>query len=360
MSHAKLLYKIKNYSIKGHLFDWVQSFLSNRFQRVSVDGQYSNFTQVLSGVPQGSVLGPLLFLLYINDLPNVVPNSVNLKIFADDVKLYSSPQDSNALENIQAALLNISAWSFENQLKIAPDKSVLIPLHPHSGCTATCRINGFEIHSTTSTKDLGILIDSNLRFTDHCHYIASQAYQQINILFRCFTTANFKSLLKGYTSFARPLIEYASPVWNPFLKSDIILLERVQKYFTRRLYIRCSFPQASYFNRLQFLQLTTLEERRIKADLILYFKIINGFSVLKSSQFFRLYTNTSTRGHNKKLYTWLYSTDIAKNFFSNRFSTINVWNGLHPEVINARSCREFSNKLSKVDFTQFIHFDSYK
>ncbi len=216
-------------------------------------------------------------------------------------------------------------------------------------------VNGTKLPVVQTIKDLGVLINSKLRFTDHCHRIVASAYQQINILFRCFSTANHKALLKGYISYVRPILEYASPVWNPFQKTNIVLLEKVQKYFTRRLYHRCNFPLTSYSNRLTFLKLNHLEDRRLRANLLLYYKIINGFTILDPNRFFTFSRQTNTRGHSYKLLTGLFKSDITKNLFFNRFDVIIAWNALPAGVVNAQTCCQFSRKLTQVNLSQFIH-----
>ncbi len=357
VSHPKLLFKVEKYGFSGTLLSWLTDFLFQRYQRVVLDGKCSLYTPVHSGIPQGSVMGPLLFLLYINDLPSVVPDNINLLIFADDVKLYNSPNDLNALSNIQAALRGITGWSYENQLKIASAKCSILPLQSKTHFSPDCYINGVRLAEVKSAKDLGILVTSNLRFTDHCHHIATLGYQQVNILFRCFSTADFQALLRGYLSFALPVLLYASPVWNPFQKTNVVLLERVQKYFTRRLFSRCSFSRTSYADRLKFLQIPTLEERRFRADLTYFFKIIKGYTVLDPTKFFKFNLGLLTRGHNYKLYTWFFPSDSSKNFFFNRHSTITAWNNLADEVVNSSSCSQFSRRLAKVDVSKYIHYD---
>ena len=168
--HQRLLTKLKGYGFKGKLLTWVENFLQNRKQRVQVDGSSSDWTDVTSSIPQGSSLGPTLFLIYINDLPDVVHNFV--KLFADDAKLYAvvNTVDDAKTETVQDDISRIDNWSDIWQIRFNYKKCN----HMHRGkekefSTYFMTQNGepTKINQVSEQKDLGVIIDNKLKFIPH-------------------------------------------------------------------------------------------------------------------------------------------------------------------------------------------------
>ena len=173
-------------------------------------------------------------------------------------------------------------------------------------------------------RDLGITYDSKLCFHDYINEIVGRAYQRVNLLFRSFVSRNVSLLTRAFLTYVRPILEYCTSIWSPHQSYLIDKIERVQRYFTIRVFIRTKLP---YMERLQILNLELLEARRIKFDLKLCFKINNGLCDFDVDAFFKLAPQTSvTRGHSKKLIKSICNNNWQLNFFSSRI--VNIWNFL--------------------------------
>ena len=261
--HSKILVKLASYGIGYELLTWIQTFLTGRSQRVVIEGLLSDPIPVNSGVVQGSVLGPLIFILFINDITDCLDcsevNPTSCSIFADDLKLYCSYDSVHNNPSLVNTIKNIEMWSCQWQLKINPDKSILL----HVGNTLRDRseyaICGKVILPSGTVRDLGILYDDNLCFYEYINDIVAKAFQRVNLLFRSFISGNASILVKAYITYVRPLLEYCTYIWSSFQLYLIQKLERVQKYFTRRLLFKSQLP---YLARLDTLKLESLEIRR--------------------------------------------------------------------------------------------------
>ena len=176
-----------------------------------MNNTFSNYTQVISGVPQGSVIGPLLFLIYINNLPDIINNSINNSLFADDTKLSFTFKSNDSSLVLQNTLDDISNWMKIWELELAPKKCVVMrvgnmfPAHVYN-------LNGHTLPIQSSFKDVGITFSDNMSFNIHINNICNKSYLIINRLFRCFITNNYIYLLKAYISYVRPLVESDSSV----------------------------------------------------------------------------------------------------------------------------------------------------
>ena len=270
---SKLLYKLQRYGISGCLLNWISGFLHNRTQSVVIDYCSSSTRPVLSGVPQGSVLGPILFLIFINDITCIINNLANLRLFADDVKLYTSILCDKSAEAIQACLNFIYDWSILWQMRINVLKCLVLTIckMQSSYVLYSYFINGQAIPRVNSARDLGITVTGDLQFNSHINTIVTRARQRISVLFRAFTSRNIQLMCKAYITYIRPLVEYNSIVWNPSQIHLIDLLENVQRKFTKRI---PSISHLNYVERLKIINLESLELRRLKFDLINYYKFM--------------------------------------------------------------------------------------
>ena len=190
VSHAKLVMKLKAYGISGNLFGWINSFLSGRSQSVKIGSVLSSYLSVLSGVPQGSVLGPTLFILFINDVVDCFKNlSVCTKLFADDLKLYSSYSAMSTSDDLQNALDCLYLWAIKWQLQINFDKCKTLriskavkPMEPKK----FYNINTEQLELVSEAKDLGLTVDSHLKFDKHVAKIVHTAHQRAALILKCF------------------------------------------------------------------------------------------------------------------------------------------------------------------------------
>ena len=231
--HRRLLQKLYAYGIRGKVHAWVKEFLSGREQRVIVNGSQSTWINITSGIPQGSVLGPVLFLVFINDLPEVI--KVLIKLFADDAKLYSVVT-SNVDNRAQFSLNRAVDWSKVWKMIF----NIIKCHHLHIGkkfteTTYTMESDGqqVELEKVKNEKDLGVIIDQNLTFRDHITSKVNIANRNVGIVFRTFTYIDQEMFLNLYKSIIRPHLEYATPVWSPLYKKDKIIIENVQRRATK-------------------------------------------------------------------------------------------------------------------------------
>ena len=296
--HQRLLQKLYAYGIRGKVHTWVKEFLSGREQRVIVNGSQSTWINITSGIPQGSVLGPVLFLVFINDLPEVI--KVLIKLFADDAKLYSVVT-SNADNRAQFSLNRAVDWSKVWKMIF----NIIKCHHLHIGkkfteTTYTMESDGqqVELEKVKNEKDLGVIIDQNLTFRDHITSKVNIANRNVGIVFRTFTYIDQEMFLNLYKSIIRPHLEYATPVWSPLYKKDKIIIENVQRRATRLVATCKNLP---YQERLRKLGLPTLEYRRERADMIQTYKILHGIDKLDKDKLFTPALYRATRGHSYKL-----------------------------------------------------------
>ena len=276
VSHPKLLSKLTAYNIKDDLFDWIKSFLSGRTQQVKIKNTLSHPVFVTSGVPQGSCLGPTLFLLYINDLADCFDNlQCTVKLYADDAKFYSSYRlnDKTSSVDLGIVLERLAVWADTWQMQIAHNKSFVHRISTNNvACTPSFQydISGTELNWSTSTRDLGITLDNSLKFEQHISNIVHNANVRATLILRSFISRDPLILTKAFITYVRPLLEYCTPVWSPHNIGLIKKVESVQRKFTKKLH---GFTNIDYLSRLEILNLELLHIRRLKQDLV----CCNGF-----------------------------------------------------------------------------------
>jgi hypothetical protein len=342
VSHAKLVQVLESFGINRCLLTWMTNYLTGRSQFVQIGNAKSSLCPVVSGVPQGSILGPKMFLTYINDV-DTVSQMLIVKLFADDAKLYSIFQDQLDTVNIQEDLNSVSAWAESRQLTLAFQKCVCMHLGS-SNPTTDYILGNSPLAQVNTLKDLGVWFTSSVSFSTQCSEIARTGFMKVNVMYNNFISRSPSLLLKLYVTFIRPGLEYATEIWSPHLIRDIELVERVQRLFTRRL--PC-FQSLSYTERLAKLGLKSLSRRRIERDLVMVYKITHGLVNINQDLLLTFATENRTRGHNFKLAVERTSLNLRKFFFSNRI--VNTWNNLDSSIVNAPSLIVFKNRISSLD-----------
>lgn len=350
VSHNKLLHKLSCFGICGNLLRWIGEFLNNRTQCVRVGSAISCPRQLISGVIQGSVLGPLLFLLYVDDVVKLFSSGVLCNLYADDLKLYSVIQTSQDVSALQSSLDALVAWSDEWQLKISSTKSAVLCLG-QSKVEQSYQIKQVNVSFVPAMRDLGVIIDNKLTMSQHVATVVSKARARASLIFKCFHSKDRGTLLKAFTTYVRPLLEYATPVWSPFTVTDITKIESVQRAFTKRLPGLCHL---AYTKRLDVLCTESLELRRLRYDLIYVYKMLFGLIDLNFDDFFVLKSCGTTRGHNYKLFLRYSRLNIRKHFFSERVVT--VWNNLECNIVDFGNLRRFKLSLLSCDLSKYVHF----
>lgn len=352
VSHPKLLYRLKQYGIDGCLLKWIESFLSGRSHATRVGHCLSSILDLSSGTIQGSGIGPLLFITYINELADLLSDyNVIVKLFADDLKLYAEISTDIETTHFNGALQCINDWANAWQLQISIAKCCVLQLNKKclENLPGPFFINGTPLPICNSVKDLGVVVNESLSPSSHIAKITVTAYQRVNLIFRCFVSRDNQILLRAYTTYVRPLLEYCTVVWSPSLKCDIHSIEKVQKKFTKRL---SGCNSLTYTERRNKLNLTTLELRRLYYDLVMCYKIVFNIVQLDFSEFFARNTYPSTRGHPYKLYVNHNRANIRYHFFACR--VVKMWNSLPVDIIDFSSLSRFRRSLCKIDFSEFL------
>ena len=338
--HKRLINKLHAYGYDGKVLQWIDAFLTGRTQRVSVRGAKSEVAEVVSGVPQGSVLGPILFIVYINDLPDHVKCSIHM--FADDTKIYSCVKNDKEAENIKDDLESLQAWSEKWLLRFNAGKCKTMHLG-HGNPTVRYQMGDTILGEINDEKDLGVYLTPDLKPSMQSSKAAKKGMDCLRVIKRTFKYIDIESFQILYKTYVRPHMEYCVQAWSPWMEKDKQALEKVQRRATKMV---PALRKLSYEERLKALDLFSLERRRERGDLIETFKIIKGFEKLKTSKFFQMVNKTSkTRGHPLKIYKPSLRKNIncRKHFFSQR--VIHGWNSLPRAAVNAKTVAMFKKEL---------------
>ena len=340
--HERLLLKLKGYGIEGNLLKWFRNFLTNRQQRVVVRGTFSSWTHVKSGVPQGTILGPILFLIYVNDISSNISSSI--KMFADDTKVYREITDfENDTRALQTDIDRLANWATLWQLRFNPEKCESMRITHSRDRSVPSYTMGSSITSVKCTKDLGVLISSDLSWSAQVHAVVHKANRILGVVYRTLGPSNVEAFSTLYKSLVRPVLEYAVPVWCPYLVKDILALEKVQRRASR-LALGQRRGDMEYEDRLKILKWPTLEKRRHYISLVECYKTVFGLNGLNFSDFFELALDTRTRAnHPFKLFVKSAKVNPYKYSFFVRI--VKDWNNLPLHVVEAESFNIFKTRL---------------
>ena len=337
--HERLMAKLKAHGIGGEVANWVKDWLSNRTQRVTVDGAASKWRGVCSGVPQGSVLGPVLFILYINDLDLEIKSIISK--FADDTKLAGKVTTIEDREQIKRDLIKLMEWADKWQMSFNVDKCKVMHIGSRNPEKEYTLLNGL-LKQANEEKDLGVIITKDLKTTKQCLEAAKKANKILGLISRNIECKSQKTMLKLYNALVRPLLEYAVQFWSPNLAKNKDCLERVQRRATKLI---PSLRNKSYEERLKECDLFSLDKRRHRGDMIQVFKILTNIDKVQEEMYFQRNDDIRTRNNGFKLRGALFKTNIAKNFFTNR--VIEDWNKLPAGVVGSPSLQTFKTRLDK-------------
>ena len=348
VSHRHLTYKMAKYGITQQVLNWVKAFLSQRTQKVVIRGTSSESCDVTSGVPQGSVLGPVLFLIFINDLPLEVISPVSL--FADDSKIFTrivGEKNKNCREIcgreiLQKDLDSIKEWAGRWRMEFNVDKCKVMHLgkwNPRSAYT----MGGENLAVTTEEKDLGVIFDEKLEFGKHIRVMVNRANRMLGMIRRGFTCLDQEIFKLLYPVLVRPLLEYCVQVWSPHKQMDIDLIEKVQKRAVRMV---PGMRDLSYEEKLVKLGLTKLVERRFRGDMIETYKLLTNKEGISKNIFFDMNDERGDPELNRGLVIFKKRTSERKRrkyMFSQR--VVNPWNKLQKEEVQAKKTSNFKAKF---------------
>ena len=285
VSHDIILCKLKTvFNVNGLLLKFIASYLYNRTQQVTVGGFCSNKLNVLSGVPQGSILGPLLFVLFINDMHDCIDPNTEIGLYADDTKIWRviiNDSDHIALQNDVNALYN---WSFENKMTFHPNKCKVltvspreeVPILPYDRFPYCMGSDCLDYVNTQ--KDLGVYMNCKLNWTEHCNTLISKATNMLNLVKRtCHFTNSVDQKRVLYLALVRSQFEHCSVIWKPHCKTLCHKMECVQKRAVKWILGENynSYSEMEYTKKLKYLKLLPIERKLTVNDLILFHRIIH-------------------------------------------------------------------------------------
>ena len=232
VNHSLLTHKLDHYGIRGETNSWIKDFLKDREQAVVVDGSRSSPIHVRSGVPQGSVLGPCLFLCYINDLPEMV--SSDARLFADDTAIHRVIDSEEDQILLQKDLDALHEWEIKWDMSFHPDKCfVLVFDRSKEVIRPEYRLHGQLLSQVSSTKYLGLTIQDDGKWTEHINNTTTKGNQLVGFLRRNLKIKNTDAKSQAYKMLVRPALEYASNVWGPSESTAIKKIEKVQSRAAR-------------------------------------------------------------------------------------------------------------------------------
>ena len=268
--HKTLLKKLEGFGIQGNVLRWIGNYLDERYQRVIVQGKLSESELVKSGVPQGTVLGPVLFILYINNITEVLKNSA-IKIFADDSKLIRAIESEEDRKMLQEDLIAVIKWADDNRMQLNDTKFMLLQHGQNDNLKQPYRINeNVLLEQSENAKDLGILVDSELKFNQHRDTCTTSASQIAGWTLHVFSSRSKEVMLVLYKSLVRPKSEYGCMLFNPHEIGEISKLESVQRNFTHRIE---NMESLNYWERLKSLGLYSMQRRRERFICVQMYKI---------------------------------------------------------------------------------------
>ena len=276
VDHQKLCHKLDHYGIRGRHLIWIQSFLSDRTQQVIVNGKSSPSSVVKSGVPQGTVLGPLLFLIYINDLPSCVQSQVRL--FADDAYLYRTIVTQNDTVILQNDLNELQNWEKRWSMEFHPHKCKLLRItNKTKPILNTYTIHGQKLESVDNAKYLGVTLNKHLKWKTHINMVCKKGTQVRNFLQRNLRGCGRATKEQAYKTYVNPILNYASTVWNPIGDGNQALrdqLEMVQRKSARFVFSDWQH-RSSPTNMMNQLNWKPLETQRKNRNLIMLHNIVH-------------------------------------------------------------------------------------
>ena len=347
VAHSRLLYKLNYYGIRGNLLNWLNSFLHGRSQQAVVDGAKSPACEVTSGVPQGSVLGPTLFLIYINDI--VLNVKSEIRLFADDILLYRTIKNPNDHELLQEDLNTLTKWAKVWLMEFNIPKCNILQISMHlAKRNFTYKMNDIPLNTVLEHDYLGVRLHHKLSWRPHVDHICNKASRLLGFLKRNLHSSPMQIKEYLYKQLLLPSIEYCSAIWDPYYLTDIKKIEMIQhravRFVLNKPWHKLSQGHDSVTEMLINLGWPELEERRKSARLTLLFKIVRGLLEVPARCVPQLTSYAATRAHHPLKLKYIYSrTDLHKNSFLPR--SVCAWNDLDIANIDTISLNDFKKVL---------------
>lgn len=355
VDHSKLLLKLRRLKFHPVVCSWIENYLFQRTFQVRIRSVFSKIKEVRSGVPQGSVLSPILFAIYTAELPELLEGcGVVCKQFADDIKVYRKVDSIEDISSIQSSLESILKWSELWCLPLAPEKTVFMRIGG-STLPRAYKLREHCLNEVSAVRDLGFHYNNKLSFSDHYEAIVRKATFRTYQIFKGLTVKDEKVLIKAYKTYVRPIVESGASIFCPWKKKDVDLLEKVQDNYTRKLCIRTGeavfsdVPHPS--SRNQKFKLHSLKSRRKVYDVCMVFKLLTGIARVDESRFFT--RNVSrTRGSSVKISYATPRTNLKLHSFNCRAGSTFI--SLKSQVVLLSPAYMHFKRLVKKELLSFI------
>ena len=346
VDHKILLQKVKQFGIEGKIFTWLESFLSNRYQQVIVDGILSDKEKVISGVPQGTVLGPLLFLIYINDLEPELKKSI-LRIFADDSKIVKTIRNQSDHDELQDELNNAIKWADSNNMELNHTKFQLMHYGKEDHLKSSYQTGLATLNSETDIKDLGVYLSADLTWEKQITEAIKMGRKFLGWILRSFTARSAEVLLFLYKSYVLPRLEYASILWSPYQQKYICRIEAIQRKITAKI---DELQNLNYHQRLRKLKLFSLQRRRERFAAIYMFKLCSGLVPNNLNLNFYTTRRGEMKCHAPRLNAPnTHHSTLRHNYFTSTGPSI--FNLLPAKIKDADTLESFKSRLDKYLWT---------
>lgn len=348
VNHDILIKKLRRSGVDELMLKWISSYLKNRTQYVIINDMKSHTISPSSGVPQGSILGPLLFILFINDIVEGLECPVLL--FADDLKIFLSIKSISDCQRLQNDLNRLHDWCVINDMNLNIDKCFVLKIKPRVSSIFNYSINNIDLVSKDQVKDLGVIVDNKFKFNIHIQYITNKSLKILGLMMRtCSDFKNISSFISMFNGLIRSNLESVTTIWNPVYGCHKLTIERVQKKFTRFLYYKSGIPYEQYNSRLKRYGLVSLESRRIIFDELALYKISNRLIETKLTNLIR---------HRARLtYNMRFSVCFDLHTYKSNFRTHSPLVRLqtnHNNIFNNFDLSMFSFHVFKKQITNFF------
>ena len=352
INHEILLKKLEMYGITGNELDWFSSYLKNRKQMVFFQEDSSDFQEVYSGVPQGSVLGPLLFLLFINDVSNFTTEGCALNMYADDVIIYTSAETSDELQmKLQLCVDNVHQWYNMNRLTVNKKKSAVMVIGSKAQLQSlnldqfSINLDSNKIEFVNKAKNLGLLVKDDLSWDDHILQLCKTMNYYIHVLRRLNKIFPKQLLLKIYKSYVQSKLDYGLSIWGCTTEGNLDRVQRIQNFCARIMCKNYDYVNTRGIDLVNSLKIQTIRQRRDYFLSVLMFKAIHGLAphclCNDVTMVVDVHGYNTRSSENMNLYVPKYTIEICKRSFAYKGSML--WNDLPDEVKESSSLDAFKS-----------------
>ena len=367
VSHDLILRKLKNlYGIDGLMLRFIKSYLQDREQQVVVGGAVSDRLPVRSGVPQGSILGPLLFVLFINDIFSCISEGTKIALYADDTKIWRVINSYDDHFVLQSDINKLYAWSIDNKMTFHPSKCKVLSVTMQKNILDNLPFNIFWyqlnetlIECVNSHTDLGVILTPKLVFTEHCNSLLSKASSKLGLLIRtCHFTTNKLQKRAFYLAVIRSLFEHCSIIWYPHGSTQLLKFESIQRRAIKWINGEqfSSYSASIFFEKQKELNILPIRMKFIHNAITLFYKISNNLVTIslpdyiakahpEAMRYTRQNANTILR-----LDTTTYCCSILPSCnafkYSFFYSTMLLWNALPATLRQIDKISSFKRELT--------------